>query len=91
MSGNDGKGEGASGVSRANRDFEGLLSESLYEGGYGLLLKFVALVEVLDETGERTMLTLSTPDLAYWDAMGMFQYGLTREQANLSAAEADSE
>lgn len=51
------------------------------EHEHGLVVKWVALVETLDSTGERGMWTMTSADVKAWDTVGLLQHGLHLQQA----------
>lgn len=46
-----------------------------------MVLKWTALVETMDEKGERGLWTLTSPDVKAWDTVGMLQHALHLQQS----------
>jgi hypothetical protein len=61
-------------VSRAISD-----AVAKHEGGF--VVKWVALVESVDESGERGLWTMTSEDVKAWDTVGMLQHGLHLQMA----------
>ncbi len=46
-----------------------------------MVLKWTALVETMDDKGERGLWTLTSPDVKAWDTVGMLQHALHIQQS----------
>lgn len=59
-----------------NNSLEDALAGVLAEHERGLLARAVAVAEVFDEDGERSLSILTTPGVMEWDALGLCRYGV---------------
>jgi hypothetical protein len=58
-----------------------------HEGGF--TMRWVAVIESCDESGERGAWTLASPDAKPWDTLGMLTYAQQLEQARVIAHRLD--
>lgn len=61
------------------RSIEAVVSE--HERGF--VTKWVALVESVDADGVRGLWTMTSEDVKAWDTVGLLQYGLHLQQAQI--------
>jgi len=54
-----------------------------------MLVKYVALIEVISDDGERALLALTSKDIKAWETLGMFEYMRQLEQAGAVRDEED--
>ena len=68
-------------VSEVRDRLAGSISDAVKdEGDY--VIKWVSLIEVLDEHGERCIWTIASDGSTSWDTLGLLQFALQTEQAN---------
>jgi hypothetical protein len=65
------------------------IAEVVREKEHGLVTKWVALVESIDEDGERGMWTCASDGIKRWESMGMLRYALTLDEAHAARADMD--
>ena len=62
------------------------ISQVLREGNEGFMVtKFVAIVEGIDESGERSLWTFAGPEAKAWDIEGFLYHGLEIQRAETTA------
>lgn len=72
--------------------FEAQLGSTIAQAvSEGLVNRWVCLVEVIEDDGTRILLTAGSEDLRAWDTLGMLDYALERERANVAIDYADGE
>jgi hypothetical protein len=69
------------------RDLNDAIAGVLARHERSMLGNWVALIETVQESGDRGLWTLSSPDVKAWDTVGMLTYGLQVQQAQIVAAE----
>lgn len=57
------------------------ISEAVKDEG-DLVIKWVALIEVLDENGERCVWTIGNEGATSWDILGLLHHALSLQQVN---------
>jgi hypothetical protein len=73
----------ASGEHSVRDKLNDAISKIINEEGASFISKWIALVEVIDENGEKSLWSMSSEDLAPWDKIGMIEFhnrGLQPEQ-----------
>lgn len=53
----------------------------------GMVTGYALLIEVVGSDGERALWTMAPSESKAWDTLGLLQYGLTKQQAQMHAAE----
>lgn len=67
------------------------IAEVVRDKEHGLVTKWVALVESIDEAGERGLWACASDGIKRWESLGMLQYALTLDQANAARADMDDD
>lgn len=65
------------------------IAEVVREKEHGLVTKWIALVESIDEDGERGIWMCASDGIKRWESLGMLQHALTIDQAWAVRAEND--
>jgi hypothetical protein len=50
-------------------------------GSDDFVVKYVALVEVIDGDGDKAIWSVASEDITSWDVLGLLHYGITRENS----------
>jgi hypothetical protein len=74
-----------------NERMASALSSVLHDAEDEMVLKWVCVVETVDAKGERGVWSLNSAGCETWDKIGMFGYGLQREQALMTARHIDED
>lgn len=69
------------------RDIGDAITKAVAEHEGGLVTKWVALVETVGPDGERGLWPCTGGGVTKWDAVGMLQYAVFREQAAMMRPE----
>lgn len=64
------------------------LSAACAESGQ-MVTRWIAMIEVIDADGERSLWSLSDEDSRPWDALGLLSYGISLEHAAINADQAN--
>lgn len=51
-----------------------------------MVTKWIALIETMNDEGERGMWTMTSDNVKAWDTTGMLQHGLHMQQAEITAS-----
>jgi hypothetical protein len=62
-------------------DLADAISSVLAKHEQAMVLKWVALVEVMDPDGSRSLWTMTSEGVMAWDTVGLLQHGLHIQQA----------
>lgn len=65
------------------RQISDAITAAVAEHEHGFVSRWVSLVEIIDDQGERAILTLASEDLRAWDSIGLLEFGLANERAAL--------
>lgn len=63
------------------RDLNQAISDVLSRHEKSMVTRWVAMVEIMDENGDRGIWTFTAPEATAWDTLGMLTYGIQMEQA----------
>jgi hypothetical protein len=63
------------------RDLHNAVADVLAHHETSMVTKWIILVEVVDEAGDRGMWTFTSPGATAWDSLGMLTYATQMEQA----------
>ncbi|GAA4845495.1 hypothetical protein GCM10023201_40950 [Actinomycetospora corticicola] len=63
---------------------QGDLNARLHAADGSMLVKFVALAEVISTDGDRSLIAISTRDMQSWESLGMLEFARQLEQASLT-------
>lgn len=56
-----------------------------------MVVKWVALIEVMESDGQRSLWTLTSEGVMAWDTVGLLQHGLHLQHSQTLVAECDGE
>lgn len=56
--------------------------ETLDEGE--MILRWVAIAEVIDKDGERGLYTMTSPGIQAWESLGLLEFGAAREKGSIA-------
>jgi hypothetical protein len=68
------------------RDISDAITTAVAEHEHGMVTRWVGIDEIIDDEGERAVLTLASEDVRAWDTIGLLDFALTMERAALTAA-----
>lgn len=70
------------------RQLERVIGEAIYNAvgqhEKAMVTKWVALVESIDTDGARGVWTMTSDDVKSWDTLGLLQYGLALQNAQIA-------
>lgn len=67
------------------RDLADAIAAVLAKHETSMVTKWVALIETMDQDGERGMWTMTSDNVKAWDTTGMLMHGLHIQQAQITA------
>lgn len=66
---------------------DGIATAVAHDGD--IALKWIAVIETIDEKGGRCMWRLSADDMTQWDSLALHEYALTKLRAEIMRVEVD--